>query len=206
MKEVKPVIRLSTIAMAVTLGACSWPVMRGTYDSEIADLHSTDTTLARDIEELRAELASMKKDVHARLIRYDGTVAEMRNKVKLDTTAHFGYDDATLRQEDKALLNEFVEATSEYQPDILVTVEGFADPAGDANYNIDLAERRAEAVRSYLIAQGFPGDKLRTASYGEDPQRQVQPGAWGAQGELNRRATLVVEYVAEAQSTRAASR
>ncbi|MNC99791.1 Outer membrane porin F precursor [compost metagenome] len=73
-------------------------------------------------------------------------------------------------------------------------MEGFADPAGSTNYNLRLGQRRADAVRDYLVANGGLGaERVRSVSYGESDDRQLAPGAWGEQGDLNRRVSLVVD-------------
>ena len=49
-----------------------------------------------------------------------------------------------------------------------VTIEGHADERGTSEYNLALGERRAAAVRSYLVSLGIGGDRLTTLSYGEE--------------------------------------
>lgn len=69
-----------------------------------------------------------------------------------------------------------------------VTVEGHADERGTTQYNLALGQRRAEAVRSYLMAQGVPASGLRLVSYGEE--RPVDKGAGEAAWARNRRAEV----------------
>src|SRR3546814_2157729 len=103
--------------------------------------------------------------------------------------------DLTLREQDKPFLNEFASVIREHHPNVLVTVEGFADPAGSAAYNKRLGQRRAEAVREQLVqAGGLSADKVRAVSYGEDANRQVVAGAWGPEGERSE------EHTSELQS------
>ena len=78
-----------------------------------------------------------------------------------------------------------------------MTVEGFTDQAGSAEYNRLLGQRRAEAVRHYLVTTGgLQATNVRAVSYGEAVNRQVAPGATGpgAAGMENRRVALVVDY------------
>ena len=79
----------------------------------------------------------------------------------------------------------------------MISVEGFADPAGSEQYNRALSKRRADAVREFLVAKGLDGTNLKTVGYGET--RQVRAGASkDAPGaELNRRVTFVVETSSE---------
>jgi peptidoglycan-associated lipoprotein len=47
-------------------------------------------------------------------------------------------------------------------------IEGHADEQGTREYNLALGERRANAVREFLISQGVAGNRLRTISYGKE--------------------------------------
>jgi peptidoglycan-associated lipoprotein len=109
---------------------------------------------------------------------------------------YFAFDDATIRDSDKPVLDSFASVIREHHPNVLVTVEGFADPAGEETYNQWLGQQRANAVRDYLVESGgLNADNLKAVSYGEARNRQVTPGAWGDEGLANRRVTLVIEYV-----------
>jgi peptidoglycan-associated lipoprotein len=48
------------------------------------------------------------------------------------------------------------------------TIEGHADERGTREYNFALGARRAEAVKSYLVAKGIPSSRMRTISYGKE--------------------------------------
>jgi peptidoglycan-associated lipoprotein len=77
----------------------------------------------------------------------------------------------------------------------VITVEGFADPAGSTAFNKRLGQARADAVRDYLVGTaGLPAEQVRAVSYGEDNNRQVRPGAFGEAGQDNRRVGLIVDY------------
>jgi len=108
-------------------------------------------------------------------------------------------DDATLRDQDKPLLDDFAKVISSHYPGATVTVEGFADPAGSRHYNQRLGARRAAAVRDYLVnTGGLSADRLRAVSYGEDINRQVDKGQSRESGMPNRRVTLVVDFAGDA--------
>jgi peptidoglycan-associated lipoprotein len=49
-----------------------------------------------------------------------------------------------------------------------ITIEGHADERGTAEYNLALGERRALAVKTYLVSLGIAADRLRTVSYGKE--------------------------------------
>ena len=75
-------------------------------------------------------------------------------------------------------------------PAWVVTVEGHCDERGTAEYNLALGERRAVAVKTYLVSLGIAPDRVRTVSYGKefpfDPGHNE--GAWSQ----NRRAHFVI--------------
>ncbi len=49
-----------------------------------------------------------------------------------------------------------------------VTVEGHCDERGTREYNLALGERRASAIKAFLVSQGIPANRLRTISYGKE--------------------------------------
>jgi len=71
-----------------------------------------------------------------------------------------------------------------------VTIEGHCDERGTAEYNLALGERRAIAVRAYLVSLGIAADRLRTVSYGKE--FPFDPGHDEAAFAKNRRAHFVI--------------
>ena len=74
-------------------------------------------------------------------------------------------------------------------PRALIVIEGNCDERGTTEYNFALGERRANAARRYLIANGVAADRIRTISYGKE-----KPVATGSNEEAwakNRNATTV---------------
>ena len=72
----------------------------------------------------------------------------------------------------------------------VITVEGHADERGTAEYNLALGERRAVAVKTYLISIGVAPDRVRTVSYGKE--FPFDPGHNEAAWSKNRRAHFVI--------------
>ncbi len=194
---------LVALCLALALSACSSYVPRDEYDSTIADLRAADSSLAATDESLKGQLARMQAqfgeltaNLQDRFAAYDAEIADLQGRVRVDMSANFAYDDATLRDQDKEALAEFSEIMQSYSPNVVVTVEGFTDPAGSVEYNKWLGMERAKAVRAYLIETGMSPDAVRAVSYGEDAERQLKPGKWGKSGDANRRVALVVDYIA----------
>jgi peptidoglycan-associated lipoprotein len=90
-------------------------------------------------------------------------------------------------------LDRFAKVVSHHYENSVVTVQGFTDPAGPADYNEMLSQKRAENVASYLAERGLDASRVRAVGFGE--AQQVAPGEWGdAEGGMkNRRVTFVIE-------------
>jgi peptidoglycan-associated lipoprotein len=72
----------------------------------------------------------------------------------------------------------------------VITVEGHCDERGTAEYNLALGERRAVAVKTYLVSIGISPDRMRTVSYGKE--FPFDPGHDEAAWTKNRRAHFVI--------------
>ena len=103
-----------------------------------------------------------------------------RVRFDLDSYAVTPDGEATL-QEQAALLQQY--------PQVVVTIEGHADERGTREYNLALGERRADAVRNYLIALGIPSDRVQVVSYGKERPEcaDADENCWA----LNRRGVTV---------------
>lgn len=76
-----------------------------------------------------------------------------------------------------------------------LTVEGFTDSQGSYDYNMLLSQRRADAVRSYLISRGYPGNLIQAQGIGEDRPVSDNNSAEGRAN--NRRVEIVVDRIAK---------
>jgi peptidoglycan-associated lipoprotein len=75
-------------------------------------------------------------------------------------------------------------------PTVMILVEGHCDERNTREYNLALGERRANAVRDYLMSLGVTSDRIRTISYGEE--RPFALGHTEESWRLNRRAHFVI--------------
>jgi len=180
---------LAVSLLTVALGGCSNYIKRDEFDSTIAELRATD-------QRLQSQLDTLSQ-------KHDALVTQLAGRTRVETGAHFATGDATLSDQDKPLLDDFARVIRESHSDAVITVEGFADPAGSTAFNRRLGQRRAEAIRDYLVSAGLSAEQLRAVSYGEDKNRLVRPGAVGEAGRDNRRVSLVVDYAGAPRSTAA---
>jgi peptidoglycan-associated lipoprotein len=142
---------------------------------------------------LTLDVASLRKDLDSLRTEYGAKITALENGMQFALPVHFAYNDATVRDEDKAALDRFAKVVTKYYPGSVITVEGFADPAGGVRYNLDLSKRRAGAVQGYLSSNAGVTDEIRAIGYGK--ARLVVPNASGDQpgADLNRRVVFVVE-------------
>lgn len=93
-----------------------------------------------------------------------------------------------IRAESTPTLKEMVAMLTDH-PDLSLTIEGHTDNAGDAQANLALSARRAEAVKAYLVSKGIDADRLATKGFGATKPAAPNTTAEGRQ--QNRRVELV---------------
>lgn len=79
---------------------------------------------------------------------------------------NFAFDSAKISDDSEAIL-EVAVTTLKNNPKMKVKIEGHTDSTGTEEYNLGLSQRRADAVRDYLVTQGIASDRLQTAGKGE---------------------------------------
>ena len=95
-------------------------------------------------------------------------------KITLDSKVLFDFDKAVLKPEGKSAIDSaVVSRIGQIQKLEVVLVTGHTDPLGTEAYNQKLSERRADAVRDYLVSKGVPKDKIEAIGVGE---KQPVPG------------------------------
>jgi OOP family OmpA-OmpF porin len=89
-------------------------------------------------------------------------------KITLASKALFDFDKAVLKPEGKAAIDtEIIAKLRDVQKLELVLVTGHTDRIGSQAYNQKLSERRADAVRDYLVSKGIAKDKIETLGMGK---------------------------------------
>ena len=103
--------------------------------------------------------------------------------------AFFGLDSAELDEQGRAIVAANAELLKKF-PTWQILIEGHCDERGTPEYNLALGERRAVAVKTYLVSLGVSPDRLRTVSYGKEFPFDAghEESAWSK----NRRAHFVI--------------
>ena len=109
--------------------------------------------------------------------------------VNVGDRVFFGYDSSDLDSDALELLQDQV-AWLKQHSNVSVSIEGHCDERGTREYNLALGEKRAQAVKNYLIGLGINPDRVSTISYGKERPAVVgsNDGAWAQ----NRRSVTTV--------------
>ena len=116
-------------------------------------------------------------------------MSDAEKLAQVGNTVYFGFDSAELSGSAQATLDRQA-AFLNVNPALVVIVEGHADERGTREYNLALGDRRAIAVRDYLLAKGLNSARIRTVSYGKE--RPAVSGSNEDAWEKNRRAATVL--------------
>ena len=94
-------------------------------------------------------------------------VVVVDDNVNKGDKVYFALNEYRLSDETKKVLDAQVEKYKE-QKDISLTIEGRCDERGTREYNLALGERRANAVKKYLVQKGIDAKRIKTISFGKE--------------------------------------
>jgi peptidoglycan-associated lipoprotein len=170
---------LVVAAAALTAGACrrqqpaanpTPTVNQDSIDAAARERARQDSINAANAARDRARQDSINA---ANAARDDASrrLAEARNL--LTAMVYFDYDRSDIRDDSKAQLDQKIPLLNA-NPGIAIKVTGHTDSRGSDEYNVALGQRRARAVRDYLVQRGIASDRITLDSRGEE-----QPAAQG---------------------------
>jgi peptidoglycan-associated lipoprotein len=198
-------VAVASLVAVVLAGGCSHLVHVEELDARFAAINSSLDDHAAQLAAL-AGLGAAVADLEGRVSALEDDLAALRRAFEecgcggmaLGLPVYFDFTSDVVRDVDKPVLDEFARVMRADHGDALITLEGFTDEAGSVAYNAGLGQRRADAVKAYLVGAGMNGDRIRTVTFGEVRNRQVNPGNTGAQdpqsGIENRRVAFVLEW------------
>lgn len=108
------------------------------------------------------EVRELKDDKRAS----DNPLANLSTLTGRNITVRFAQASSEIDADYRAILNEVFEQLAR-SPQDRVLITGYTDRTGNAAVNLDLSERRAKAVRNYLIARGVSAERLLVNYYGD---------------------------------------
>ncbi len=104
---------------------------------------------------------------------------------------YFNTNSATLKRESYAVLDQVVRLLQKYNGNYNIAIKGYTDSVGRDSYNLKLSEKRAAAVKNYLVRKGVSASKLSSRGYGEANPIATNKTKEGRA--KNRRTEIVVE-------------
>ncbi len=127
---------------------------------------------------------------------FGGTDCESREArdfmANAEDRVFFAYDSSALTDNAEEILDTQVNwLNMRKHQNVNVIVQGYCDERGTRDYNLALGERRANAVKNYLVSQGVAADRISVISYGKE--RPAVLGNNEAAWAQNRRAVTVVK-------------
>ena len=88
-------------------------------------------------------------------------------KISLSADTYFDFDKATLKPAGKEKIDEEIVPPMKEHSNLRALVEGHTDSIGSDAYNQRLSERRADAVRDYMVSRGIDAQRITTKGYGK---------------------------------------
>ncbi len=123
-----------------------------------------------------------------KLVSYEKNAINDPNNVLSEKVVYFSFDSNSVGDDYVELVKHHGKYLS-FNPNASVRLEGHADERGTREYNVALAERRAQSVKQLMLYEGAGNDQISVISYGEE-----KPVAFGHDEEsmsLNRRVEIV---------------
>jgi outer membrane protein OmpA-like peptidoglycan-associated protein len=111
-------------------------------------------------------------------------------KLEILDIVYFKLDAAVIQQKSYALLDNVARVLNAHAQIARIRIEGHTDDQGNDGYNKKLSQRRADAVRAYLIKQGVDASRLEAAGFGEEQPKTENTTIEGRA--TNRRVEFVI--------------
>ncbi|MDT8281983.1 MAG: OmpA family protein [Gammaproteobacteria bacterium] len=175
--------------LALFLAACGESIKPDADTAEVASNNAEDTSgaTAGAISSGGIDGAVLEG---GKLVSYENGAINDANNVLFDKLVYFAYDSNTVGDDYVGLVKHHGKYLS-FNSNASVRLEGHADERGTREYNVALAERRAQAVKQLMLYEGATNDQITIISYGEE-----KPVAFGRDEEsmsLNRRVEIVYQ-------------
>lgn len=159
------------------------------------DYETAQTNILKDAKD---DLAVSQQETKLKNEQLAAALAKLAAKeeerglvITLSGSVLFASNESVLMPAAQNKLNEVADAllaTKERK----LTIEGHTDSQGSSSHNMDLAQRRAEAVRSYIVSRGYPGNMIVAQGIGEGRPIADNNSAEGRAN--NRRVEIVIAH------------
>ncbi|HEX8704390.1 MAG TPA: OmpA family protein [Myxococcaceae bacterium] len=130
-------------------------------------------------------------------VDYVPQVELQSNRIKINDTVHFDYNQATIQKRSYELLDKVARILVAHQEIIQVSIEGHTSSEGTAEYNRSLSQRRAESVLNFLASRGVDKQRMVAKGHGED--RPVATNSTEEGRKANRRVEFLTRQAGDEQ-------
>lgn len=169
----------SVVFASLILAACS-----GTDTTEDAN---ADAAAAAAAAEAAAQEQAAREAQEAAEAAANAEMERLKDAaMAAGSVFYFAFDSSSLTDEARMAVDAHIALL--LSNDASIRLEGHTDERGTREYNLALGERRANAVRDYMVANGVPSYRIETISYGEE--NPVAYGSGEANWSQNRRVEL----------------
>ncbi len=182
---------VSALALAGLLSAC------GPENVKDGDASAVDQNQQNKTEEAGAQTGGLNDGSSASgtalegaTVSYEKSAINDAGNVLAEKVIYFDFDSDQISADYQELIAHHGKYLAS-NPDMSVRLEGHADERGSREYNVALANRRAQSVRRLVLFQGVNADQISVISYGEE--KPVSLGHDDESWRLNRRVELVYE-------------
>jgi outer membrane protein OmpA-like peptidoglycan-associated protein len=153
-----------------------------------AELAGTERAAREEADKRAAVSDQQAKDANEALAKLAAKEEERGTVITLSGSVLFRSNDATLLPAALTRLDQVASALVAKKQDVVV--EGYTDSKGSQATNQALSQRRAESVRTYLVARGFPSEKISAKGMG--PDRPIAENRTSEGRANNRRVEIVI--------------
>lgn len=177
-------------AMTGELGQARDAALRGTLDLE----RGLQDSLRSKLEQMRTEAQTRQDQLYEAMRSLEGKFASIRRDARGTIVSLadilFDFNKATLRREVEFSLVRVATILNQF-PEMTVKIEGHTDNVGKEDYNLELSQRRAQAVHEFLTSQQVAAERMTSEGFGMT--RPVADNATPEGRQQNRRVDLVIE-------------
>ena len=181
---------LDAVQLETRFGDARAEALRATLDME----RGLQDDLRSELDTLRAESKTRQDELFAALSQMEGKFASIRRDARGTIVSLadilFDFDKATLRRNVEFNLVKIATILNQFS-EMGILIEGHTDSIGTEEYNLDLSQRRAQAVYEFLISQDVDADRMSWDGYGES--RPVADNSTDEGRQRNRRVDLVIQ-------------
>ena len=155
------------MALLLVVGACG-PKDAPAVPADVADTPSSSQSPRDNTTDVTAPPRTNTDDQTQVVLPAELQAADQQAREKgLIGDVYFDFDKYDLKPEARERLSKNADFMKQ-NPGFLVEIQGHCDERGTNDYNIALADRRANAAREYMLTLGVAENRLKTVSFGEE--------------------------------------